>query len=47
VLRVPGDALEGWTPPPPAAYRGAGDLRHGLRWPGEHPPLNEAVPVDA
>ena len=46
VFSVPADVLEGWAPARPAAYRGAGALRHGLRAPAEHPPLNEAVPVD-
>ena len=46
VFRVPDETLADWTPAQPAAYRGAHELRHGLRWPAEHPPFNEAVPVD-
>jgi uncharacterized protein YcgI (DUF1989 family) len=43
VFRLPDDALEGWKPAERSAYRGAGELRHGLRGPTERPPLNEAV----
>jgi hypothetical protein len=43
VFRVPDDVLTDWHPPEPAAYRGAGELRHGLSGPAEHPPLTEAV----
>jgi uncharacterized protein YcgI (DUF1989 family) len=46
VLRVPDDALTEWRPAQPAAYRGARDLPHGLRPPGSHPPLTEAVRVE-
>jgi uncharacterized protein YcgI (DUF1989 family) len=46
VFRVPGDLLEGWEPPRRADYRGAGELRHGLRGPTAHPPLTDAVPAD-
>jgi uncharacterized protein YcgI (DUF1989 family) len=46
VFSVPEDVLAGWSPPRPAAYRGAGELRHGLRGPAEHPPYTAAVPVD-
>jgi uncharacterized protein YcgI (DUF1989 family) len=39
VFRVADSALEGFSSPLPAGYRGAGGLRHGLRLPAEHPPL--------
>jgi hypothetical protein len=45
ILRVADHLLEGWTPPRPASYRGATDLRHGLRSPAERPSLDQAVPV--
>ena len=44
VFRLPDGALAGWEPAQPSAYRGAGELRHGLRGPAERPPLNEAAP---
>lgn len=43
VLAVPGEALAGWSPAEPAAYRGARDLPHGLRPPQPGPPLTDAV----
>jgi uncharacterized protein YcgI (DUF1989 family) len=43
VFRVPDEVLADWHPPERAAYRGAGELRHGLSEPAEHPPLTEAV----
>lgn len=46
VYRVPDELLAGWSPPARAAYRGADELRHGLRRPAARPPLNEAVPAD-
>jgi len=46
VFRLPDDVLSDWSPAQPAAYRGAAELRHGLRGPAEHPPLTEAVRVD-
>jgi uncharacterized protein len=45
VFGVPDKLLEGWSSPQPVAYRGASDLRHGLRSPQRHPPLSEAAPV--
>jgi uncharacterized protein YcgI (DUF1989 family) len=47
VFELPGDALEGWTRSERSAYRGAGELRHGLRGPAERPPMNEARPPHA
>jgi len=46
VFRVPDELLGAWEPPQRAAYRGAGELRHGLRGPAAHPPLTDAVPGD-
>jgi uncharacterized protein YcgI (DUF1989 family) len=46
VVALPDDVLADWRPAEPAAYRGAGELRHGLRGPSEHPPVTEAVPVE-
>jgi uncharacterized protein YcgI (DUF1989 family) len=46
VFALPDDVLADWRPAEPAAYRGAGELRHGLRGPSEHPPVTEAVPVE-
>lgn len=46
VFRLPDEQLRNWSPPRLAAYRGASDLRHGLRAPATRPPLNQAVPVE-
>ena len=46
VFRVPDEVLVDWEPARPAAYRGMGQLRHGLRGPAEHPPFTAAVEVD-
>jgi hypothetical protein len=46
VFRLPDALLEGWEPPQPSAYRGAGGLRHGLRAPAERPPLTAALAVE-
>jgi uncharacterized protein YcgI (DUF1989 family) len=43
VFSVPDELLDGWSAPLAAGYRGAHDLRHGLRLPASHPPLTEAV----
>lgn len=43
VFRVDPAVLDGWEPPSPVPYRGATDMRHGLRHPGSHPPLTEAT----
>jgi hypothetical protein len=40
------DVLSELEPPRRAAYQGMRELRHGLRWPAEHPPFTAAVPVD-
>jgi uncharacterized protein YcgI (DUF1989 family) len=40
VFRGDDGLLAGWRPAERAAYRGVGPLRHGLRPPAEHPPLN-------
>lgn len=42
VYEVDSDALRGWTPPEPAAYRGMNGGRHGLLTAADPPPLNEA-----
>jgi uncharacterized protein YcgI (DUF1989 family) len=47
VFSVPDELLAGWSSPLAAGCRGARDLRHGLRPPESHPPLTEAVPIDA
>jgi uncharacterized protein len=45
VFRVPDEVLSDWQPAQAAAYRGMGELRHGLRGPAEHPPFTAAVPI--
>lgn len=44
VLKLPDGALDGWSSPPSAGYRGANDLRHGLRPPAAHPMLRPTKP---
>jgi uncharacterized protein YcgI (DUF1989 family) len=47
VFGLPEDLLEGWAPAERATYRGAAELRHGLRRPATAPPLNEARPIES
>jgi uncharacterized protein YcgI (DUF1989 family) len=42
VFQLEDELLRDWSSPRPASYGGARELRHGLRPPAAHPPLNEA-----
>jgi uncharacterized protein len=42
VFSLPEIELDGWQSPPVAQYKGAVDLRHGLRSPAEHPSFGSA-----
>jgi uncharacterized protein YcgI (DUF1989 family) len=46
VFRLDEASLAAWSPPARAAYRGAAQLRHGLRSQSSHPSLDQAVAVD-